>query len=1108
MAGTMRSIASIAACSLLLHTAAFGQMPKPQVPELLKVMPRALESLPFPAGTVVVVSDSKDAFKSVDAVVLSPEEYKKLLESIEQLRAQLAPERAEIPSICRLEIRPREDGAGVRATYEFRTSKPRTTISLGFRQSNAVAARLDKAILPALQTGVDGYSAIIEEPGTHTLALDFEAPMQTRAATRNERRIALTLPGSAITLIEALSVPAGVGGLRVRPVWPVEKIGAGAREFNLSMLKNVSALQPIALGPIDGVELSWDAPATAKPQQPLMSVDGQVQVRISDTSVESNARLTIRSQRGPVTDWPIHTPAGATVLLTGEIRAEGVTVTPTNAERSSWLVKTPPPGLDEITVDVQTQSARSAGTANIGPFYVPSAIPQRGAMSIFAPDHLRARYSKLRADVRPADLPNDDPNGPDAVFTFGNSTLPANLSSSPLLSIDAEVLRGEVRTQATHQLSLEPRGWRLVTQIRANPLRTQFNRLEIELPPEIQDVQSPTDAVVEIVPSTGGAANRWLIRLDRARRNEVTIQIEGWYSTPAKGSAIQLRLPRLVQTVDRAGRVQVAVPPNMEMIGTVQEWDRDRVSDWSRLLEQSTSQGKQPVLSDISIRSPAVVALTWSPTRFELPIRSTIDVTLGERTAQIRQQLSVPPGTTAQKIILQPTPGSELIALRAIQGGMLSTKGDQWVLTVAPNESNVVFTYSCSIRPSEDPSDSISLGVFWPGQATSCETRIRFWSATSKSATRPVLAEGPWEAMPIERVPDRASLPVLVLQGAGTMLPLKLQLESATGLTGAGTIIEKVLVQAAAAGGQHDYRVRFLIRSVAEPQIELELPLPPAALNLDVRTNGGQLKQVHIRDEAGRSSPANLGKFVSIPLEQRDRPQVLEIRYQLAAERRFANWEYVFTPPRLRGSVFVGAVRWQIGLPGDDVVFITTAGDHLEQRWQWGRFLFAPVPSRTGPDLEHWFRQSLDRTEAGEPEAWDARAVVAPTNLDQVRLVPMPRPVWLLASSLVVLVFGLSLLFVRRISWLFWTGATITAAALGVTALLWPQATMTGMAGSLPGWLVLTVAIFLQWLVQRRYERRVVFMPGFSRRPAPTPMSAGSSIRRRETSTVDAPPTR
>jgi hypothetical protein len=87
----------------------------------------------------------------------------------------------------------------------------------------------------------------------------------------------------------------------------------------------------------------------------------------------------------------------------------------------------------------------------------------------------------------------------------------------------------------------------------------------------------------------------------------------------------------------------------------------------------------------------------------------------------------------------------------------------------------------------------------------------------------------------------------------------------------------------------------------------------------------------------------------------------------------------------------------------------------------------------------------------------------------------------------------------------------VALAVLGVcvslTGMLWPELIPVVLYGCAPGALVLVLVIAVQWVLQRRYRRQVVFLPGFSRlAPGSSIIRSGSSHRRRDASTVDVPP--
>src|SRR5712691_7899938 len=109
--------------ALTLPVAAWAADPPP---EPLKVLPRPLDSLKFPPGTVIVITnDPKDTFQKIDAVVISPDEYKRLLEAAEQAKKQANPDKPEPPSVCRLsgkvETRGLTELVTLKAVFEFTT---------------------------------------------------------------------------------------------------------------------------------------------------------------------------------------------------------------------------------------------------------------------------------------------------------------------------------------------------------------------------------------------------------------------------------------------------------------------------------------------------------------------------------------------------------------------------------------------------------------------------------------------------------------------------------------------------------------------------------------------------------------------------------------------------------------------------------------------------------------------------------------------------------------------------------------------------------------------------------------------------------------------------
>lgn len=227
--------------------------------EQLKVAPRPVEEMKFPPGTVIVVrGDSREGLGKVDAVVLSPDEYRRLLDSIEQLKKQVAPDKHQIPSKCQItgqvELRGQQEVVAVHAVFEFVNSTARSTWFLGLRRAAAVAAKLDNSKPPALQPGAEGLVAAVDGAGAHVLTLDLELPVQSRGKA-SERAVTLNLPGSPITVIEQFKLPNGVPSARLKPLAPNLPLGIppSSRTFAAKdLLKPTGDWPAVALGTVDG----------------------------------------------------------------------------------------------------------------------------------------------------------------------------------------------------------------------------------------------------------------------------------------------------------------------------------------------------------------------------------------------------------------------------------------------------------------------------------------------------------------------------------------------------------------------------------------------------------------------------------------------------------------------------------------------------------------------------------------------------------------------------------------------------------------------------------------------------------------------------------------
>jgi hypothetical protein len=217
--------------------------------------------------------------------------------------------------------------------------------------------------------------------------------------------------------------------------------------------------------------------------------------------------------------------------------------------------------------------------------------------------------------------------------------------------------------------------------------------------------------------------------------------------------------------------------------------------------------------------------------------------------------------------------------------------------------------------------------------------------------------------------------------------------------------------------------------------------------------------------------------------------------------------------------------RWQVTLPPNWVVLAPEGGPGTERTWGRQGWLLRPRLAAGSADLEAWFAGPQEAPAGGEERPDDAesaggRAAQAPGVVcwrdggEPLVLTHAPLQAWLLVCSLGLLSVGLG------VSWLAWrrdaaaparwVWPVLALVALGavVAGMLWPTVLSAVAFGCEPGAVVLVLVAGLQWLLQERFRRQIIYLPSFSR-----PRGPGSSLRPGdgsgrtpgEPSTVDAP---
>ena len=1045
-----------------------------------------------------------------ERVLLTPDELKKMLDQIEQLKGELARRSPTAPSGCAVRGRVEKKGdttvATLEVTYSFRTTAPNTAVALGGKKAFLVSAALDGDHLPVLETAEDGFAALIEKPGDHTLAAVFEAPVAGRG-TKPEVGFEVGLPRAAITTLALDAVPdVKRFTLSTRAPDPAQpdKPGETRREVvTAKTLVRRTGQEGHPLGPVDVVEVAWEPAAATPPAAAVQSAEIDVACLVAEGYVETTA--TIRP-RGPARVWRVAAPADAVLTIdrptlpvaAGEAAADmgpmdaPILTRPDDPKNPVWKITLPPtavPGEWVVTGVVRTArpkptDPRHKGPFAVGPFAVLGVARQTGEVRVTAPPHTHLGF-KHGPELRRAELAAPAENETAARFRFATGPTGNKPPAGPLVEIDARPLAGATEVLPSYQFTLTEGGWRVRAELRVVPFRRDVDAVVIDLPEGWQGPGVSPPELVEGVEQADPVGTRRVltVRLAAEQTQAFDLVLTATLPVPGGATAAAISLPLFPGAAAGGTAVAVSVPDGLEVRGSVREWDGDHPAGWGQPLAPVPGpDGKVPkavgAVAGRVERGAARVDLAWSPYRPPLTATVRAEVTLraGQAVVEERVTLRTPDVFTRPVRFRGP---AAAVGLRATPA--LTPKGaGEWELTPAAgtNEATVALAYAVPLppRPAAGGPWAIPVGLVWPGGTTRTETTARVWSelGTDWRVTAPADV---WRALPPEPAPDRETLPVLTLAGSGEGPALALTADT-TAAGGTAVWADRGLVQVwVGDGGEATCRGRFLLSRWLTDRAGVLVPGAGAGVSPEVFLDGRPVVPLAVR-------PDVTGQVLEVALPDGDpgRPVVLEVRYRLAAGR--GGRGFGFTPPLVLGAS-CGPVRCQFTVPPGDVPLLLGGGSP-ERRWVLQAGGVRPSSPST-KNLEHWFR---NETGAGEHAGPSETVAIRPAAGGGTRVFSVPRTGLVLVCSAGVLVFGLLLLRVPA----RWVGAVVAVAggAAAAVAVFYPQPAGQVVAASQPGVGLLAVVLAAQAGLRWYYRHRVTHLPGFSRgRPEPSVATPG-----------------
>jgi hypothetical protein len=1059
----------------------------------------------LPDGTYLWLNSPSDS--GGERISLTPQELQKLLDQVDQLRKQLAVRKAVPPSGCAVRARVEKRGeqlvAVVKLTCTFRTTAPQSVISLGGRRGFLVAASLDGNKLPVLDTTDDGFAVLVETAGDHTLRLELDAPITARG-TKLELGFELGLPRAAVTTF--LFEPPGGEVKRVNITTRTPDPSQPNRPSETRRFPglDVKQLTPRAgqeaglpLGPIDSLEVTWDAPATSsQPADQVQSAELDLNVLLAESLVETTAKLRFR---GPAGEWRFITPPNAEV---GIDRAGGSDVgtsqaavlsKPSDPNKPVWKIDFPAgtSPADWVITAVTRQARpksddpRHRGPFNIGPFTTLNVFRQTGTVRVTAGPNTRLTFTH-GPDLRKAELPGPpDDEVTTAFFRLNTGPTGSMPVTGPLITFDARPLSGTVKVKPNYRLTLTDAGWRIRAEVRVFPIRAEVDSVAVDVPVEWRGLEaSPPELVEGVQPGVnqepfwgataariaGGLRSPVVVRLATGHKQPFDLILTATVPVEATQALRVVPLPRFPGSFERETTVTATVPEGFELRGESRDWDGEFAA-WGAALIPGTdaaNSGNRVVttLFGKSDTGLSRVVLGWNRHRPELRADIRADVTLGDRQLQIVEQVRLSSADGLPRQIRFRGPASPA-ALRGVPA-LDSLPSGEWVLTIPSEakEMNLTISYALS-RPSRDEAAVVKVPVefLWPVNATRVEAGVRIWSNT-ETGTAISTASAGWRVMQAETSPDRDTLPSLSLAASG-MEPLELETRT---IADAGLItawVDRGFIQAIVSDDTVSYRARFLLRKRLTPTLELRLPGPLAGPNPEFLRDG-------LRVDATSASSGGDSRTFRVPLPpQSSVGTVVEVRYQLPATRgRYG--EFTFQPPTLPTSSFTGPVRWHITMPHGSTP-ILAMGAAAEFRWRPNSFGIAPVAGSSSDAMNRWFATGEDSESIGSSETLTA-SQSAPASIIGFRI--SHTAVVIVCS---VFAFVVVVLLSQLPGSLLGFGLVLVGGGLGVVTVFYPHVAAQAAGACQIGVAVSLVVVCLLGLARWAYHRRITRTPGFAR---------------------------
>lgn len=821
--------------------------------------------------------------------------------------------------------------------------------------------------------------------------------------------------------------------------------------------------------------LAWRAPAAAPPVVPtVLEANGALLVRIDGRSVNTDARLNVKSSGGQFDTFRVRLPPEAEIVGTPQA---GVTVTllPDEPRKKPAGKNDPPPGkLIEVKLDRKTEgpvelrlvTERPYNVAEVGEslelagFEVVGAVRQGGHIAVEVVGNWQVVWG-AHSNVEQIDELPEGLRREDLTAGFEYNAQPCSLKARIVpqktrISVDPEyvLLVGAQRVQLKARLKYKVRG-------------AKVRSLELELPGWIVDDVGPANLVSADAPLSSEEASL-SVPLVQPTSGDFELTVDAHCELASGADRLELDVPRpLAEATAQATLVVVPAdnveinPIGAELVGLVPQ---------SLKPQMKLPERQQDPLLFRCETSPAQFVAKFRVHAKSVTVEAIGQADLGEQDIQVDERL-------IYQIAYEPVDKLTLHVPRSIPIDKLQATmdGNRLAVGALPDESEAEGAPTvvrvtlpaprigrCELRvgyilPQERLLPATSVPLLLPlAMPTDARLTYNQLVISSRPGLTVTLRKGAWSIDPQPRYPAVQPGDIVLTSRASageTPLATPLAVTLKERQSEGSTIVERAWIQTWLADAVRQERAIYRFTTSA-PLLRVTLPEGIVLSDLKVR-----LDAKNVTPEVDRENLLT----VRLPQTLLAHEHLLQLEYHFAQREHGSRVE--LAAAQFKPGVWVRRLYWQLILPPQEHLLMSGGDCTREFTWVWDRFGYWRQPTLEQTELESW----IGATPGEAPPAAANRYLfssIGPQAKLQVWIVR--RSALVFGASLALLLGGLLLIYVpvvRHPGVLF-----VVATVLLAGAIVEPEAALLVAQGAGLGLLLAVLAVALAYRVRRRQK--------------------------------------